>query len=119
MSVRVNNRLPSFKRSLYGVLADALREAAGDTLRSARTKAPFKKGQLRVNSEVKQLMPHWQRVSFWIEYARFQEFGGDSKRRLRNYTTSGTGAGFLRGAGDEQLRKARGTFKKHAQRTRV
>lgn len=119
MSVRVNNKLPSFKSSLYGVLADALREAAGDTLRAAKSRAPYRKGQLRGNSEVKQLNHLHQRVSFWIEYARFQEFGGDSRKRVRRYSTPGTGARFLKSAGDEQLGKAKNTFKKHAARARA
>jgi hypothetical protein len=34
------------------------------------------------------------------DYARFQEFGGDGKRTVRNYSTAGTGKGFLKKAGD-------------------
>lgn len=35
-----------------------------------------------------------------IDYARYQEFGGDGKRVVRNYTTPGTQAHYLRDAGD-------------------
>ena len=35
-----------------------------------------------------------------IPYARYQEFGGDGKRVVRNYTTPGTQAHYLRDAGN-------------------
>lgn len=35
-----------------------------------------------------------------IEYARYQEFGGDGVRVVRHYTTPGTQAHYLRDAGD-------------------
>lgn len=118
MNVRVNDKLPSFKRSLYNVLDDAIKEAAKDTLIKARTKAPFKKGPLRGESDFKPIKPLHQRVSFWMEYARFQEFGGDSKRRVRRYSTSGTGKAYLKNSGDEMVKKLPMIIKKHAVRAR-
>lgn len=112
----INDKLPSFKGSLYNVLDDALREGARDTLINAKTKAPFSKGDLRGESEVKKNTSLSWRVSFWMEYARFQEFGGDSKRRVRKYSHSGTGAHFLKDSGDEQAKKLNMTMRKHAQR---
>lgn len=35
-----------------------------------------------------------------IAYARYQEFGGDGKRVVKNYTTAGTQAHYLKEAGD-------------------
>lgn len=35
-----------------------------------------------------------------VPYARYQEFGGDGKRVVRNYTTPGTQAYYLRDASD-------------------
>ena len=35
-----------------------------------------------------------------LAYGRYQEFGGDGKRVVQNYTTPGTGAHYLKGAGD-------------------
>lgn len=115
----VNDKLPAFKRSLYNVLDDAFKEAARDVLINAKTKAPFDKGGLRSDVEVKKVLPLHYRISFWKEYARFQEFGGDSKRKVKNYKTSGTGKGFLKTAGDEQAKKLDMTIRKHAQRARV
>lgn len=118
-SPRITNKLPSFARSLYNVLDDALKEAAKDTLINAKSKAPFDKGGLRSESEIENVKPLHKRVSFWKEYARFQEFGGDSKRRVRNYSHSGTGKHFLKKAGDEQSKKLTRTLKKHAGRARA
>lgn len=115
----INDKLPSFTRSLYNVLDDALREGARDTLISAKNKAPFSKGNLRAESEVKKNVSLSWRISFWMEYARFQEFGGDSKRRVRKYSHSGTGAHFLKDSGDEQAEKLNMTIRKHAQRARA
>lgn len=112
--VVVVNKLPAFRRNLYKVLDDGIREAARDTFIKARQRAPYDKGGLRGQSDFKRKGPMFQRVSFWIEYARFQEFGGDSKRRVRHYTTPGTGAHFLRKSGDEAAKKLTYTLKKHA-----
>lgn len=117
--VTVVNHLPKFSNLLDSVLDDAIKEGAVDGLVNARTKAPFDMGGLRADSETKQIKRmHW-RISFWKIYARYQEFGGDSKRTVRKYTTSGTGAHFLRNAGDEQFKKLVSKFKKHGSRVKV
>jgi len=110
------DKMPQFKQSMYSKMNDALREGARDTLINAKTKAPFDKGGLRAETEIKQAGVLKWRVTFWKEYARFQEFGGDKKRRIRNYTTPGTSKGFLKSSGDEQAKKITATFKKHAGR---
>lgn len=119
MSLRIRDRLPQFKRSLYSVMDDAIKEAARDTLINAKSRAPFEKGSLRAQSDFKAVKFLLQRVSFSVEYARFQEFGGDSRRRVRNYTTVGTGKAYLKTAGDAQAKKLSYTFRKHARRARA
>lgn len=118
MSVKVDDRLPQFTMKMHNVMNDAIREAARDILITSRNRAPFQKGQLRANSETKQIGILRHRVSYWKVYARYQEFGGDGKRVIRNYSTSGTGRGFLRNSGDEQAKKLTYTLKKHAGRIR-
>lgn len=112
------DKMPQFKRSVNNVFNDALREGARDALINAKDKAPYAKGGLRGESEIKKNNNLSWRISFWIEYARFQEFGGTAKRRVRNYSTSGTGAHFLRNAGDEQAERISSVFRKHALRAR-
>ncbi len=119
MSVKVVNKLPSFARRVANVFDDAMGETAKDILISSRQTAPFQKGALRRESDIRQLRPLLWRISYWIEYARFQEMGGDARRRVRNYSTSGTGAHFLKNAGDEQVKKLNGTLRKHAMRVKI
>lgn len=114
----VVDRMPQFKRSAYNVLNDALIEGAKEVLFNAKTKAPYKKGGLRGNSDVHQEKKLLQRISFWIEYARYQEFGGDGKKIVRNYSTPGTGKGYLGSSGDEVAAGLPTTFKKHGLRAR-
>jgi len=116
--VTVIDRMPAFKISANRVLNDALSEGAKEILYNARTRAPYKKGPLRANSETRQMGILWHRISFWLVYARFQEFGGDGKRVIRNYTTPGTGKGYLKKSGDEVAQRLRNTFRKHGRRAR-
>lgn len=118
-NVTVTDNLPRFRNNLVGVLNDAFRESARDGLVNARTSAPYDKGGLRSESETHMVSMLWWRISFWKEYARFQEFGGDAKRRVRNYKTSGTGKGFLKKAGDDQAKKLNMTIRKHTVRARA
>ncbi len=119
MSLRTVDKLPMFSVSAKRVLDDALREGARDTLIAAKTKAPFKAGQLRGDTEVKAVGKLTWRVSFFKEYARFQEFGGDGKRTVRNYSASGTGKAYLKSSGDEQARRINMIFMKHGKRARA
>jgi hypothetical protein len=116
---KVVNRLPEFGRVSKNVLSDALDEAAKDVLIDARNRAPFRKGALRRESVMSVVSTHKRRVSFWVEYARFQEFGGDGRRRVRNYTTPGTGAHFLQNAGEKAVANFARTLAKHAARARI
>lgn len=118
-SARVVDNLPRFTKNLIPVIDDALREAGRDTLILAKKRAPFEKGGLRSNADLKQVSQLNWRVSFWQEYARFQEFGGDAKRKVRNYSTPGTGKRYLKSSGDEQAKKFTMTLKKHLPRVRV
>jgi len=112
----VINNMPAFTSQSRNVLGDALKDAARDGLINAVKSAPFKKGQLRSDSGITKVNQLKYRISFWKEYARFQEFGGDSKRTVRNYSTASTGAHFLRNAGDEQAQRISYKFKKHSGR---
>lgn len=119
-NVIIIDKMPRFKSSLNDVLNDALREGARDILIDAKTKAPFKKGGLRSDTETKGIGKLKWQVSFFKEYARFQEFGGDSKRKVRNYSTPGTGKAYLKNAGDNVSKnRMLEIIKKHLMRARV
>lgn len=116
--VTVENRLPTFKARLNIALDSAVRELARDVLVNAKNTAPHDKGGLRSDSSVKRQGASKYRVSFFKEYARFQEFGGDGRRTVRNYTTVGTGAHYLKNAGDSAVKRVRDVVKKHARRVK-
>lgn len=118
-TVKITNKLPAFSASVRVVMDDAVREGARDTLINAKTKAPLQKGTLRSESNVKKMATALYRVSFFAVYARYQEFGGDANRTIRNYTTPGTGKHYLRDAGNQEQKKLIPIFKKHARRARV
>lgn len=118
--VKVVDKMPIFVSGLKRVYDDALGETTKDILINARNRAPFSgKGALRRESDVSQQTSLKWHISFWVEYARFQEFGGDKKRRVRKYTTAGTGAGYLKKSGDEGLAKLKLILQKHGLRVRV
>lgn len=116
MSVKVVDNLPQFKKSAERVLNDALREGSTEILEISRNKAPFKDGGLRRESDKRERSHLNWRISYWVEYARYQEFGGDGKRVVRKYTTPGTGAHYLENAGDKIKAKMDLKFIKHGRR---
>lgn len=119
MSVRVDNKLPQFARNLGDKLNDAMRESATNILVASKQRAPFDKGGLRSDTDTKQVgRLHW-RVSYWKEYARFQEFGGDGRRVVRNYTTGGTGKKFLSTAGNNEVGNLQNRLRAFGNRAKV
>lgn len=120
MSVIVRDKMPAFKRSAFNALDDALAEGAREILIKAKTKAPYNEsGVLRSESLIDKITPLHHRIEFNADYARFQEFGGDGKRIVRNYTTSGTGAHYLKDAGDNVVNRMNQIFIIYSKRVRV
>jgi len=117
--MKVEDNLPKFATSAYRVLDDALKEGARDILIDSKNKAPFRKGQLRSDTDITRPGNLHYRISYHKEYARYQEFGGDGRRTIRNYTTAGTGKGFLKNAGDKKVQQLNGIFRKHGGRARA
>lgn len=87
---------------------NALKAMADATLQRARMLAPMSAieghaGTLRATGLVSVENGGYTTVVRFgngIPYARYQEFGGDGKRVVRNYTTPGTQAHYLRDAGN-------------------
>lgn len=119
MSVKINDRIQEFGISARNQLDTAIMQSAVNILVASKHKAPFNKGGLRSDTETKRIVPmHW-RVSYWKEYARFQEFGGDGKRIVRNYTTAGTGKKYLSTAGNNERENLIKRIKVYAERARA
>lgn len=114
--MKIIDNLPDFSKKNSIKMSDALKSAASDVLIKAKDRAPYKTGALRSQSDVEKVGSLTWRIRFWVEYARFQELGGNAKRSVRNYSTTGTGKHFLRTSGDEVKGKLVSEFRKHAGR---
>jgi hypothetical protein len=112
--LHVNDRMPIWKPLMIQYMDDAIMDAASDIATLSKRRAPFKTGDLRRRMTVKKPRRLVRTVGYYIEYARFQEFGGDNRRTVRKYSTAGTGAHYLRNAGDQVAGKIKYKFKKHA-----
>lgn len=112
--VRIDDRMPRFKRRMVVALDTAMRESSGKILAEATLKAPKDKGHLRADVEINHDRPlHW-RISFNKEYAAAQEAGRTRGYKIRKYTTPGTGAHFLENAGDNETDRIVNRFRKHS-----
>lgn len=119
MSTIVEDHFPRFSSNVARVLDEGLGEMASDILITARVVTPFDKGQLRADSDVHKMGALNWRVRYHKEYALVQEQGHAGGRQFRNYTTAGTGAGYLKKSGDKINKKAISLLKKHAGRARA
>lgn len=92
---------------------NALKAMADATLQRAQVLAPMSNieghaGTLRTTGLVATSsdgLTAIVRFGNGIQYARFQEFGGDGTRVVKNYTTEGTQAHYLRDAGNSVARE--------------
>lgn len=93
-------------------ISEALTAMATATVQRAKMLAPMSnletRGDLRNSGRVDEVSQLEKAAVFGNEivpYARYQEFGGDGKRVVRNYTTPGTQAHYLKEAGDSVARE--------------
>lgn len=98
--VKIVDKMVAFVKENANAMDRSLARMAVDIERLSKQKVPLAEtGQLRASGrqERKGLLRY--QVSFNKAYARFQEFGGDSRRTVRKYTTPGTGKFYLRDSG--------------------
>lgn len=84
---------------------NALRAMADATIKTSKITAPLLNGPLRNSSRIVRNGPLNYSAMYGggnVEYAGYQERGmrRDGSHKVRHYTTPGTGAHFLRNAGD-------------------
>lgn len=89
----------------------ALNKMAVDIERLAKQVVPHDQGPLHSSGKHVPLRLLRYQVRFDKEYARFQEFGGDKKRKVRRYSKPGKKAHYLRDSGRTIADKAVGYFK--------
>lgn len=119
MNVTVSNKLPQYSSKVNNALEDALREGGRDIQTLVQTRAPYRKGDLRGQKDARWAGRLLWRVSYWMEYARYQEFGGDGRRTVRKYTTAGTGKHFLSRSGKDVAHTMDEIIKKHIRRIQI
>lgn len=106
----VISHLPEFKLITVQKLDKAFDSMAHEVEREAKQIVPHDKGILQSSIHAKKLGSLQYRVTVGeqpgVAYARFQEEGGDSKRKVKNYSKSGKQAHFLRDSGERVASKA-------------
>lgn len=121
---RIINNLKKFAKRNREGCSIALEKMAIDTLRLAKIRAPQKKSFLQGSGTYERKGD----LSFIVKfgqsgpskaYARFQEYGGDGKRVVRNYSKPGSGKRYLGGAGDEVPKNALHYIKSQTAKIRV
>ena len=79
-----------------------------DILNLAKAYVPFKSGDLQKSGQTTRLKALSHKVGFYTNYSAYQERGarGDGTRRVKRYSTPGTGANFLKRGGDKVASQA-------------
>jgi len=110
--VKIINNLKKFVKKDREAGEVAFERMAVDILRLSKIKVPHgdtgileSSGRYRKTGVLKYVVEYGQEGPAKA-YARFQEYGGDGKRIVRNYTKSGSGKGFLRESADTIVNNA-------------
>jgi len=113
--ITITDHSPEFKQKVFFKIRGALNETARDILIDATNKAPFVKGGLRSDKQVKSPEPLVRHIIFGSVYAGYQERGErkDGSRKVKKYTTPGTGKHFLRNAAKKHKPNFIKNIKKH------
>ena len=95
------------------VMDNALSTMGEDVANIAKSRVPFKGGDLFKSIKHVKVKVLKHRVEVTEDYAGYQEAGqrADGSHIVRNYSTPGTGKGFLLGAGERVTSQALNYFK--------
>jgi hypothetical protein len=112
--VRIIDNTLSFASKAEAGADHALADMAMDIETLAKVKkAPVKSGRLQGTIVHRRV----GRLSYLVPaatvYARFQEFGGTTQRRVKRYSKAGTGAHYLRDSGDTIKRNTMSYLKRY------
>jgi len=110
MKVEIKDFTPQLLALKGAQLNAVLRMAQEEMMAIARPITPLKKGDLRGRIS-RRITPRSAELEWEMEYAAFQEAGGDGKRVVRKYTTPGTGKGFVSRSSKEVNRRIPGIIK--------
>ena len=115
-SVKVVNNMPKFYRSNTEMMGGALSRMGRDIVNISKIRVPFKDGDLMKSAEEVKVSVLHRKVLYNKEYAGYQERAKrkDGSRKVRNYSTPGTGKDFLKGAGKQVKQNVLNYFKQAA-----
>ena len=117
--VRIVNNILRFTQGFVGSMDRALNRMAIDIERVAKQRVPLKHGQLRSSGHHEKVANLVYHTIFNKTYARFQEFGGDEKRKVKKYSKEGTGKFYLKSSGDDVSKFATQYLKQEAGRIKI
>lgn len=110
--VKIINNLKKFVKKDREAGDRAFERMAVDILRLSKIKVPHgdtgileSSGRYRKIDVLKYVVEYGQEGPAKA-YARFQEYGGDGNRVVRNYTKAGSGKAYLRGSADTVMNNA-------------
>lgn len=120
-TVKVVNNMPRFYRSSTEMMGGALSRMGKDIINISKIRVPFKEGDLMKSAEDVKVSALHRKVLYNEEHAGYQERGKrkDGSRKVRNYSTPGTGKDFLKGAGKQVSKNALNYFKQAASLARA
>lgn len=119
MGLKIIDKMKQFVQGHAEAGDRALNRMAVDIERLSKIRVPVDKGQLKASGWHRKYGKFNYKVVFNKEYAAYQEFGGDSKRTIKRYTTPGTGKFYLRRSGDEIKKNAGEYFKVEVSRIHI
>lgn len=99
MGIKITDNIKDFVRNNASAMDRALNRMAIDVERQSKAQVPHDKGQLKASGHFTRLGLLKYKVQYNSEYARFQEFGGDDKRKVLHYSKAGKKKFYLRDAG--------------------
>jgi len=97
--LKVTDKMLAFVRENAVAMDRSLARMAVDIERLSKAQVPLLTGALRASGHFQRKSPLKYQVIYNKVYARFQEFGGDTGRVVKKYTTPGTKKFYLRDAG--------------------
>lgn len=118
-SIKIIDNLAKFTTGYLKAVDRALNGMAIDIERLSKAVVPFKKGQLKSSGTHRRVGFLVYHTIFNMEYARFQEFGGDDKRVVRHYTYPGKKKFYLRDSGNQISKNALQYFLKETKKIKI
>lgn len=122
--VIITNNIRQFVKQNDKFMNDAVEKMADDTLKLAQVDVPLDEGTLQKSGEVEdkgdmEFVVWFGKTGDASDYAAAQEAGSAGGHPIQNYSTPGTGAHFLKRAGDRIAKIAIQYLKQAADRVKV